>query len=109
MDDFDRVGFIWYLDPTYLDCSPGNYDEELSENDHRELSHRIGNLSGFVALSTFVGPKTLEIYDRPGLWDEVIDWERKSTAATLATGTNGHELLLDRSVKTERLWIRKPR
>lgn len=108
LQDFDQKGFVWYLDPTYLDCSPGNYDEELSVADHSELFVRIQNLQGFVALSTFDGPQTRAIYDKAGVWDEVIEWKRTSTAGTQAANeSNGHTEIQDRVKKNELLWIRR--
>ncbi len=110
IQDFDQKGFVWYLDPTYLDCSMGNYEYELTLADHRELFVRLQDLRGFVALSTFDGPDTRAIYDKAGVWSEVIEWDRTSTANTQAAGdTNNHLEIDGRSSKRELLWIRKAR
>ncbi len=84
LDDFDQKGFVWYLDPTYLDCFPGTYDHELSVDDHRELVQRISHLAGHVCVSAFDGPVTRSIYDIAGLWDDKIEWYRNTTMGTQA-------------------------
>lgn len=96
LEDFDQDGFVWYLDPTYLDCFPGTYEHELSVADHKELIARIPYLKGYVALSGYDGPQTREIYDVPGLWDEVHTWERTTRARTED----------ERGRVKEMLWIR---
>jgi DNA adenine methylase len=108
LDDFDQTGFVWYLDPTYLDSTPGTYEEELSISDHKELAARIPYLKGFVALSSYDGPITRSIYDKAGLWDEVITWDRTSTALTQAF-TESNSLINhdgDRARVKEILWLR---
>lgn len=109
LDDFDQTGFVWYLDPTYLDSTPGTYDEELSLQDHKELSARIPYLKGFVALSGYDSPIARSIYDKAGMWDEVISWDRTSTALAQAfTESNSlvnHEG--SRGKVKEILWLRK--
>lgn len=108
LEDYDQVGFVWYLDPTYLDCSPGNYDEELSIEDHKELFVRCQALKGFVAISTFDGPITRSIYDKAGVWTECIKWKRTTSAKPRAyTATNNQTDEHDRFNKDELLWIRK--
>ena len=111
LDDYDQTGFVWYLDPTYLDCYPGAYEHELTVNDHKELILRIGGMKGFVAVSAYEGPQTNAIYDVAGLWDDKIIFERNTTALTQAfTGTNNLDKLestSDREVKKEVLWIKK--
>lgn len=104
IDDFDRVGWIWYFDPTYLDCVPGTYDEELSEADHRELAMRVRHMHSFVAMSSYSGPKTLAIYEQDGLWDEVIRFKRTSRANTQREDLDSGRVPVD-----ELLWIRKAR
>jgi DNA adenine methylase len=112
LSDFDQKGFVWYLDPTYLDCFPGTYQHELSVADHKELALRIGSLHGHVVMSSFDGPQTLAIYDKPNLWDERIYWNRKTTMRTQAyTETNNlteseHK---GRDIVKEILWIRYAR
>jgi len=109
LDDFDQTGFVWYLDPTYLDCEPGTYEHELSVNDHKELIARIPYLKGFVAVSSYDGPQTRAIYDKSGLWDEVIEWDRTTRALTQAfTETNSLDTLevTDRNKVKELLWVR---
>lgn len=113
LDDFDQTGFVWYLDPTYLDCAPGTYDHELSVGDHVELVARIPYLKGFVAVSSYDGPTTKAIYDRAGVWDDCIKWERTTRALTQAfTETNSlleTETNTDRRPAKELLWIRRAR
>lgn len=104
LDDFDQNGFVWYLDPTYLDCAPGTYEHELSIQDHKELIARIPYLKGFVALSGYDGPQTRSVYDVPGLWDEVHTWERTTRARTQAPGED--EDPGERPRVKEMLWIR---
>lgn len=104
IDDYDRVGFVWYFDPTYLDCVPGTYEEELSEDDHRELAVRIRHMHSHVTMSSYGGPKTLAIYDQEGLWDDVIVFKRTSRA-----NTQRLDLDQDRVPVDEYLWIRKAR
>ncbi len=109
LEDFDQPGFVWYLDPTYLDCSPGNYDHELSIADHTELVARIPTLKGFVAVSAFDGPQTRAIYDKAGVWHEVIRWHRTTSAKPRAyTETNNQNDDHDRFQKDELLYIRRP-
>lgn len=100
LEDYDQPGMVWYMDPTYLDCAPGTYEHELSKDDHIELIARIPRLHGFVAVSSYDGPETRAIYDKPGLWDEVIRWERKTRA-------NTSESTLSRPSVKEALWIRR--
>lgn len=113
IEDFDRKGFIWYLDPTYLDCFPGAYEHELSIADHKELMVRIPHLQGFVAVSSYDGPATRAIYDVKGVWDDCIVWERKTTALTQAFNSENNLINLEqtssRETKKELLWIRKAR
>ncbi len=110
LDDFDQKGFVWYLDPTYLDCGPGTYEHELSIADHKELIARIPYLKGFVAVSSYDGPQTREIYDTIH-WDEVLTWSRTTTALTQAfTETNSFdtkETTSDRKKVKEMLWLRR--
>ena len=113
IDDYDRPGFIWYFDPTYLDSFPGTYEHELSVNDHIELVSRIRCLNGFVAVSSYDGPNTRRIYDQPGLWTEVIEWNRCTRALTQSfTDSNSlstKETTNDRKTVKELLWIRRPK
>lgn len=113
MEDFDQPGFVWYLDPTYLDSSPGTYEEELSISDHQELVSRVSHMKTFVAVSTYDGPITRQIYDKAGIWDEKIAWDRTSRALTQAfLETNGlaaKETSNDRKKVQEMLWIRRAR
>jgi len=111
LDDFDQAGFVWYLDPTYLDCNPGTYEHELSVSDHKELIARIPYLKGTVLVSGYDGPATREIYDKEGLWSERITWERTTRAMTQAfTETNSlEEHSGDRPRVKEVLWIRYAR
>lgn len=107
LQDFDRADMVWYIDPTYLDCSTGNYEDEMSVEDHGELFVRIQHLQGFVALSTFDGPKTRAIYDKAGVWKEVIKWERKTSAKPRAYNDENYQNdEHDRFPKTELLWIK---
>lgn len=111
LEDFDQTGFVWYLDPTYLDSAPGTYEHELSVADHEELVARIPLLKGFVAVSSYDGDVTRRIYDRVGLWDDCISWERKTTMLTQAfTDTNNLvnlETTSDRGTVKELLWVRR--
>lgn len=104
LDDYDQTGFVWYLDPTYLDCNPGSYDHELSVADHIELVARVQHLHGFVAVSSYDGPQTRAIYDKEGLWDEVLTWKRVTRANTQTESERD-----DRPHVQEMLWIRKNR
>lgn len=106
LSDYDQTGFVHYLDPTYLDCYPGTYDYEMSVEDHKELVCRIPGLRGFVAVSTYEGPKTLEIYDKAGLWDDKIYWERTSTALNQGSNLETKETSNERTTVKEILWIR---
>lgn len=111
LSDFDQTGFVWYLDPTYLDCAPGSYEHELCAADHIELIHRIPSLKGFVAVSSYDGPQTRDIYDKANLWDDCITWERTTTALSQAeTETNNlaNTNTARRKVR-ELLWLRKAR
>lgn len=111
LEDFDQTGFVWYLDPTYLDCYPGSYEYELSIPDHKELIERVQNLKGYVAISSYDGPVTRSIYDKAGIWDDCIEWNRTSTALSQAE-TETNNLIgtnTDRRVVKEMLWIRKAR
>jgi hypothetical protein len=113
LHDFDKPGFVWYMDPTYLDSDPGQYEHKLSRADHVELVERVRYLSGFVAVSSYDGPETREIYDVPGLWTDVLTWDRTTRALTQAfTESNGlaaKETTNDRKKVTEMLWIRRPK
>lgn len=113
LDDFDQKGFVWYLDPTYLDSSPGTYEHELSEADHIELVTRVAHMRSFVAVSSYDSPTTRRIYDKEGIWDEKIVWPRTTTALTQAfTDSNSlsrKETTNDRRTVDEVLWIRKAR
>lgn len=109
--DYDQEGFVWYLDPTYLGTQ-GNYEFELSRDDHIELCQRVHHLKGYVALSGFYNELTRSIYDAYN-WKEVIVWKRMTRAATLAwTDTNNHaeyEVSKSRDEDchvTEALWIK---
>jgi len=107
LQDYDRKNMSWYLDPTYLDCSTGNYEDEMSYQDHFELMARIQNLQGAVVLSTFDGPKTRAIYDKAGVWRERIAWERNTTAKPRAYNEqNSQNDDHDQFPKTELLWIK---
>lgn len=110
LKDYDQPGFVWYLDPTYLDSSPGTYQHELSVEDHKDLILRVPHLHGYVAISSYDTPTTRAIYDQPGLWDEVISWDRKTTALTQAFTETNHlekkETSNDRSMVKELLWLR---
>lgn len=113
IDDYDQKGFVWYLDPTYLDSSPGTYEHELSLSDHVELISRVSHMSTFVAVSSYDSPQTRKVYDKAGIWDEVLTWDRTTTALTQAfTDTNSlaaKETTNDRKKVTEMLWIRRAR
>lgn len=104
LDDFDQTGFVWYLDPTYLDSSPGTYEHELSTRDHIELISRVQHLHGFVAVSSYDTPMTRAIYDISGVWDEVLTWKRTTRANTQTVDERD-----DRPKVQEMLWIRKNR
>jgi len=109
--DYDQKGFVWYLDPTYLDVAPGTYEHELSVEDHKDLIVRVPYISGHVAISSYDNPITRSIYDVPGLWDEVIEWERTTTALTQAfteeNNLNTKETTNDRKKVKELLWVRR--
>lgn len=111
-EDFDQPGFVWYVDPTYLDCSVGNYEFELSREDHRELVERVSKLEGFAAVSTYDGPLTRSIYDKAGIWTDRIEWTRKTKGlpqAFLDSNNMIHkETSNDRHEVRELLWIREP-
>ena len=113
LQDFDRPGFVWYLDPTYLDSSPGTYQHELSVEDHRELVSRISSMHGFVAVSSYDTPATNAVYDKAGVWDDKIIFGRQTTALTQAfmdtNGLSSKETINDRSKVREVLWIRRAR
>lgn len=113
IDDYDQKGFVWYMDPTYLDSSPGTYEHELSIADHKELVSRVSHMKTFVAVSSYDGTQTREVYDKAGIWDEVLTWDRTTTALAQAfTETNGlaaKETTNDRKKVKEMLWIRKAR
>ncbi len=108
--DFDQVGMVWYFDPTYLDNVMGNYEFEMKESDHREMIHRIADMKGFVAVSSYSGPKTNAIYDVAGLWTDKIEWERPTKALTQAFLDTNHldkkETSNARHIVKECLWIR---
>lgn len=107
LSDFDQKGFVWYLDPTYLDCYPGSYEHELSVADHKELILRIAHLRGHVVVSSFDGPQTNAIYDVPGLWDDKIVFTRGTTMKTEAyTESNNQTESIGRTKVKEVLWIR---
>jgi DNA adenine methylase len=112
IDDYDQPGMVWYFDPTYLD-TVRTYENELSLNDHKELVFRISQMSSFVAVSSYDTKLTREIYDKSGIWDDRITWQRKTTALSQAfTGTNNLDTLeqtSSRGTVTEMLWIRKAR
>lgn len=88
--DYDQEGFVWYLDPSYLGTQ-GNYEFELTRNDHVELCERIHGLRGYVALSGFDNELTRSIYDKYK-WKEVYTWKRMTRALTHAfSDTNNLE------------------
>jgi DNA adenine methylase len=106
--DYDAPGFVWYLDPTYLDCLSGNYEYEMCSDDHKELICRIPHLKGFVAVSAFDGPQTRAIYNVPGVWNEVIEWDRVTSAKPRAFTETNSQIESDTRYKVkELLYIRK--
>lgn len=110
LQDFDQPGFVWYLDPTYLDSSPGTYAHELSVADHKELVERVKGMNGFVAVSSYDSPTTNAIYDKAGVWDDKITWPRITRALTQAqmetNGLESKETSNERTYKQEVLWVR---
>lgn len=114
ISDYDQPGFVWYMDPTYLDSYTSAYIHELSVADHKLLVRRISELQGFVAVSSYEGPATKAVYDVAGLWDDRIEWDRSLPSLTKAfRETNnfaGKETYLNkRESRKELLWIRRPR
>ena len=109
LHDYDQPGMVWYLDPTYLDAVK-TYESELSADEHRLLVTMVPQLKGFVAVSSYDGPKTNAIYDKAGLWDDKITWKKTTSIGTQNNNSNifdDGEITLDRMERTEVLWIRK--
>lgn len=109
--DYDQEGFVWYLDPTYLGTQ-GNYEFELTRDDHIELCMRVHELKGYVALSGYDNALTNEIYNRHK-WKEVYTWKRQTRALTQAfnaeNNLEGYEGDTERGAKSnvkEALWIK---
>jgi len=111
ISDYDKADFVWYLDPTYLGTFKSAYEFELSREDHIELCERIQKIQGFVVLSGAYNQETKRVYETYP-WDEVITWERKTTALTQAFNVENNliDYQGDSSRKaatfTEALWVR---
>lgn len=80
--DYDQEGFVWYLDPTYLGTQ-GNFEFELTRDDHVELCERVHRLKGYVALSGYYNTLTRSIYEKYQ-WKEIYTWKRMTRALTQA-------------------------
>ncbi len=106
--DFDSPDMVWYLDPTYYDCTRGMYEHEMSKDEHIELCERAHHLRGFVALSGYDNP----IYNRYK-WDDKRSWTvHVSMLGMSFTETNnlaGMEDVLKRGSAQEVVWIREAR
>lgn len=104
---YDSPRTLFYIDPTYLDATPGMYENELTRQDHVDLLHAIDELQGYVALSGYPN----KLYDSHRDWDDRIEWKHtKTTRAGVACEENafqGHVAGDTKQQSTEVLWIKE--
>lgn len=102
--DFDSPDTVFYIDPPYLESSPGVYKGELSYDDHTRLLDIVFESQGFCAVSSYQN----QLYDSKP-WDKVIDWEVFVSIKSMASNGNKSDLkdLTDRDHRTERLYIKE--
>ena len=106
MADYDSPGTVFYIDPPYVDASPGIYEHELTQEQHRELIDAIFHMKGFVAVSGYANP----LYDRQP-WDNKHTWESfvsmQSQAYTEGNGKANLKGMDKRERAQEVLWIKE--
>jgi DNA adenine methylase len=104
--DYDNSETVFYLDPPYIDASPGTYKHELSKQEHTKLLDAIFSLKGFVALSGYANP----FYDERD-WDSRHEWDVfiSIKSAAYSEGNNKAHLkgIEERGHGTEVLWIKE--
>jgi DNA adenine methylase len=106
MIDYDSPGTVFYVDPPYVDASPGIYEHELTPEQHRALIDTIFRMKGFVAVSGYANP----LYDSQP-WDHRHTWKSFVSMQSLAhtEGNNkAHMAGIDkRGHADEMLWIKE--
>lgn len=104
-DEYDAKDMVWYLDPTYLGTTKGQYEHELSEEDHQELLERCQKLKGFVALSGYDNP----LYNSYK-WTKKLQWKKYVTTTPQVENMDKSQELQynqQRGYRTETLWIKE--
>jgi DNA adenine methylase len=106
LKDFDHEGAVFYIDPPYYDYNKGQYEFEMTKDEHHELIARIFELKGFVALSGYHN----ELYDRSQWnWDNRYSWRVHSSQLSMARQETNNLIGLERSrdKAEEILWIKE--
>jgi len=93
---YDRKETLFYVDPPYLMSTRSNssvlYVNELSEQDHVELSKVLHSLKGMVVLSGYTSSLYEELYS---------DWHKRVKSSTAQNGKGRVECLwLSPNIKT---------
>lgn len=102
--DYDNSQTVWYLDPPYYKTTLGQYECDMSSEEHLELLERIQHLEGFVALSGYSNP----LYNNlKWKWDRILEWKSLKTSVPLAnTETNYQKEKQERYSAIETLYIK---
>lgn len=75
-----------YLDPPYVQQGSALYKHGFNEKDHRDLAEKVLSLNHPWALSYDDDPLVWELYDKPGITIEYVQWEYSSTNGNATTG-----------------------